>query len=84
VFVSRIKEEQTEGVKEMLGNKSDEGTERWRKLCNENVYCTTTTAKMTTSGTGLYIQNCARQREEKHNVEDLVIEGRHNYIHVDF
>jgi len=47
-----LKEERTESVREMLGNKSDEGTERWRKLCNENVYCPPNTAKMTTSGTG--------------------------------
>jgi len=48
-----LKEEHTEGVREIQGNKSDEGTERWRKLFTENIYCPTNTVKMTTSGTGL-------------------------------
>lgn len=47
-----LKEEHAEGVREMLGNESDEGRGRWRKLCNEYVYCPPDTAKMTISGTG--------------------------------
>jgi len=48
-----LKKEHTEGVREMQGSESDEGTQRWRKLCIENVWCPPGTVEMTTAGTGL-------------------------------
>jgi hypothetical protein len=84
-----LKEKHTEGVKEMLGNESDEGRGR-----GDNCVMSTCTVHriplrwpyrgLDGSMCGTYrrcFKTCVKLREEKHNLQCLVMEGRQYYIY---